>query len=181
MWLRDYVYIPLGGSRIGKLSHLRNLFITFFLAGIWHGASWNFIVWGVLHAILIIVEKLLKIDRPSKRSFFKTIRILLNFCLIILTMIPVRTEGLPEMLSVFNQISQIHWNDLYFAVVQYKISGAMIGILFLFIMEATIARNSIVAIINKPLLVIYSWAISVIILILLLGDNNGDAFFYFQF
>ncbi len=181
LWLRDYVYIPLGGSRIGKLSHLRNLFITFFLAGIWHGASWNFIVWGVLHAILIIVEKLLKIDRPSKRSFFKTIRILLNFCLIILTMIPVRTEGLPEMLSVFNQISQIHWNDLYFAVVQYKISGAMIGILFLFIMEATIARNSIVAIINKPLLVIYSWAISVIILILLLGDNNGDAFFYFQF
>ncbi len=182
LWLRDYVYIPLGGSRFGKLKHLRNLFITFFLAGIWHGASWNFVVWAIFHATLIIIEKLLKVKKPSRNLFFKTARITLNFSIIIITMmIPVRTSNIPEMVSVYEKIAHLNWNDLYFAVAQYKYSGAMIGIIFLFITEVTIAKNDIIGILTKPRYIQYTWSITAIILILLLGDNNGDAFFYFQF
>ena len=56
-WLRDYLYIPLGGNRSGKFMQYRNLFLTMFLGGLWHGSSWNFAIWGSLHGILLIVEK----------------------------------------------------------------------------------------------------------------------------
>lgn len=57
-WFRDYVYIPLGGNRCGKLKWLRNLAIVWFLTGMWHGASWNFIIWGVFFGVLLCLEKL---------------------------------------------------------------------------------------------------------------------------
>lgn len=60
-WFRDYLYIPLGGNRLGNLSTLRNLFIVWFLTGLWHGASWNFVVWGLYFGLFIALEKLLKI------------------------------------------------------------------------------------------------------------------------
>lgn len=62
-WFRDYVYIPLGGNRCSKLKHLRNLLIVWALTGFWHGASWNFIFWGLYFAVILIAEKyfLLKI------------------------------------------------------------------------------------------------------------------------
>ena len=53
-WFRDYLYIPLGGSRDGKLKALRNIFIIFIVSGFWHGANWTFIIWGLIHAILYI-------------------------------------------------------------------------------------------------------------------------------
>ncbi|WP_315168062.1 MBOAT family O-acyltransferase [Metaclostridioides mangenotii] len=56
-WFRDYVYIPLGGSRVSKFNLYRNLFIVWFLTGFWHGSSWNFIVWGLYYGILIALEK----------------------------------------------------------------------------------------------------------------------------
>lgn len=56
-WFREYVYIPLGGNRAGKLQTLKNMFIVWFLTGFWHGASWNFIIWGVVLFVLIAVEK----------------------------------------------------------------------------------------------------------------------------
>src|SRR4030095_998062 len=54
-WFRDYVYIPLGGNRWGWLTTYRNLFLTFFISGVWHGAAWTFLIWGVLHAIGILI------------------------------------------------------------------------------------------------------------------------------
>ncbi len=57
-WFRDYVYIPLGGNRVSKLKWLRNIFIVWALTGLWHGASWNFVLWGLLFAVLLVIEKL---------------------------------------------------------------------------------------------------------------------------
>ena len=57
-WFKDYVYIPLGGNRVSKIKHIRNIFIVWFLTGFWHGASWNFILWGLYFFILLIIEKL---------------------------------------------------------------------------------------------------------------------------
>lgn len=56
-WLRDYVYIPLGGNRVSSKTWIRNIFIVWFLTGFWHGASWNFIFWGLYFAIILIIEK----------------------------------------------------------------------------------------------------------------------------
>ena len=57
-WFRDYVYIPMGGNRVGTLKHLRNIFTVWFLTGFWHGADWNFIVWGLYFAVLLTLEKM---------------------------------------------------------------------------------------------------------------------------
>ena len=57
-WFRDYVYISLGGNRVSKIKHLRNILIVWLLTGIWHGASWNFIIWGLMFGIILIIEKL---------------------------------------------------------------------------------------------------------------------------
>ena len=62
-WLRDYLYVPLGGSRHGRLATYRNLFITMLLGGLWHGASWTFVVWGALHGTYLAVHKLLLGER----------------------------------------------------------------------------------------------------------------------
>ena len=56
-WFRDYVYIPLGGSRGGKFATYRNLFITFLVSGIWHGAAWTFAIWGILHALGVMLTR----------------------------------------------------------------------------------------------------------------------------
>ena len=57
-WFRDYVYIPLGGNRVSKIKHLRNILVVWLLTGIWHGASWNFVIWGLIFGIILIIEKL---------------------------------------------------------------------------------------------------------------------------
>lgn len=57
-WFRDYVYIPLGGNRVGKVRHIFNILLVWALTGFWHGASWNFLIWGLYYATLLLIEKL---------------------------------------------------------------------------------------------------------------------------
>jgi alginate O-acetyltransferase complex protein AlgI len=56
-WFRDYVYIPLGGNRVSKVKWVRNILVVWLLTGLWHGASWNFVVWGLMFAVLLLIEK----------------------------------------------------------------------------------------------------------------------------
>lgn len=58
-WFRDYVYIPLGGNRVSKIKHIRNLLIVWFLTGLWHGAAWNFVAWGLYYGVILIIERYL--------------------------------------------------------------------------------------------------------------------------
>lgn len=69
-WFRDYVYIPLGGNRHGKLVQYRNLLIVWFLTGLWHGANWNFIIWGLYFGIFLIIEKALFDKKVNIKSSF---------------------------------------------------------------------------------------------------------------
>ncbi|HEX3397426.1 MAG TPA: MBOAT family protein [Steroidobacteraceae bacterium] len=65
-WLRDYLYIPLGGNRGGEFARLRNVFITFLLGGLWHGAGWTFVIWGALHGTYVVINHLMiKFLRPA--------------------------------------------------------------------------------------------------------------------
>ena len=65
-WFRDYIYIPLGGNRVSKLKGFRNILIVWMLTGLWHGAAWNFILWGLFFGILLIIEKLFLEDFLKK-------------------------------------------------------------------------------------------------------------------
>ncbi len=65
-WFRDYVYIPLGGSRAGEVTWARNVLVTFLLSGLWHGASWNYVLWGLYHGVLLLLTRAHEILRPAK-------------------------------------------------------------------------------------------------------------------
>jgi len=80
-WLRDYLYIPLGGNRKGNGRTYINLIITMLLGGLWHGASWNFIVWGGYHGALLMAERYLGIALPQTR-LGKAVRITFNFIMV---------------------------------------------------------------------------------------------------
>jgi D-alanyl-lipoteichoic acid acyltransferase DltB (MBOAT superfamily) len=76
-WLRDYLYIPLGGSRHGRLATYRNLMLTMALGGLWHGAGWTFICWGVLHGLLLSADRaLFRADRDLRVSYWENAAIL---------------------------------------------------------------------------------------------------------
>ena len=67
-WFRDYVYIPLGGNRVSKSRHILNLFIVWLLTGIWHGANWTFIVWGLFYFLLLVIEKQTRFDKVLEKK-----------------------------------------------------------------------------------------------------------------
>ena len=76
-WFRDYVYIPLGGNRRGKWCQLRNILVVWFLTGFWHGAAWNFILWGLYFGLLLIAEKLWLLEKLQKHRIMAHIYVLL--------------------------------------------------------------------------------------------------------
>ena len=76
-WFRDYVYIPLGGSRVGKIRMLVNILIVWMLTGFWHGAEWNFILWGLYFAVLLVVEKVLLLKWLNNSKVISRIYVLL--------------------------------------------------------------------------------------------------------
>ena len=81
-WLKDYVYIPLGGSRCSKWRNCWNIFVTFLVSGIWHGANWTFIVWGIWHGVFQIIEKMLGQQKCNYGWLGKSIKIVVTFLLV---------------------------------------------------------------------------------------------------
>ncbi len=100
-WFRDYVYIPLGGNRVGKLKWLRNIVIVWFLTGFWHGAAWNFILWGLFFAVFLILEKF-GFEKILKKS-----NVIAHIYVIFLTLISFilfQTQDLPDAIRTIGQM-----------------------------------------------------------------------------
>lgn len=93
-WLRDYLYIPLGGNRFGRLFTMRNLFITMLLGGLWHGAAWNFILWGALHGALLILGRF--VPRPHLFGLGRVLAIIVTLHMVVLTFVLFRVENIED-------------------------------------------------------------------------------------
>jgi alginate O-acetyltransferase complex protein AlgI len=112
-WLRDYIYIPLGGSRCSKMRKYLNIFITFMVSGLWHGAAWTYIVWGMLHGFYQIIEDCL---RPVKRRFdakynvrtgttgYRVLRMIVTFILVDFAWIFFKSAGIGDALRFVQRI-----------------------------------------------------------------------------
>lgn len=102
-WLRDYLYIPLGGNRHGRLMTYRNLMLTMLLGGLWHGASWNFVVWGGYHGMLLSLERMFGIRRSAgdqRWPFFYPLRAVATFALVTIGWIFFRAPTFSDSLIV---------------------------------------------------------------------------------
>lgn len=118
-WFRDYVYIPLGGSRVGKWKIIRNTFVIFLLSGFWHGANWTFIAWGAYHALLFLPLILLGKNRKYTNqvaegrflpTWKETIQILCTFMFAVFGWIIFRATGMPSLLHYLEGMLQ--WGTL---------------------------------------------------------------------
>ena len=96
-WFREYLYIPLGGNRVSKLKWVRNIFIVWVCTGLWHGANWNFIVWGLYFGILLAIEKLFLGNLVAKLP--KIFRHVYTLCLVFFSFVIFYIESMPEMLT----------------------------------------------------------------------------------
>lgn len=95
-WFRDYVYIPLGGNRVGKVRWFLNIFIVWMLTGLWHGAAWNFIAWGLFFAILLILEKLFLLKGLKKLHVLNHVYVMI---LVIISFVFFDAASLKDALS----------------------------------------------------------------------------------
>ena len=103
-WLKDYVYIPLGGSRCSRLRNYWNIFVTFLVSGIWHGANWTFIVWGCMHGVCQIVEKMLGQQKCNYGWVGKTVKIIVTFLIVNFAWIFFRMPTLGDACGVIARI-----------------------------------------------------------------------------
>jgi D-alanyl-lipoteichoic acid acyltransferase DltB (MBOAT superfamily) len=92
-WLRDYLYIPLGGSRGARLFTYRNVLITMVLGGLWHGAAWTFVIWGAIHGVGLVLERLLRGDREPSSIVWVVARWLVTFHVVTLAWVFFRAES----------------------------------------------------------------------------------------
>lgn len=110
-FLRDYVYIPLGGSRCGRFRNLGNLIGTWLLTGLWHGAGWNFILWGLLHGVALVFERTLNAMVPGLKTWVpRPVAMILTFCFVTLAWVPFRAEQTQDILTIYNGLFSLeHW------------------------------------------------------------------------
>jgi D-alanyl-lipoteichoic acid acyltransferase DltB (MBOAT superfamily) len=108
-WFRDYVYIPLGGNRRGPLITYRNLFLTLFISGIWHGAAWTFVVWGGLHALGILVTRELERSAFYRQRVPRLAKQLATFAFVCFAWIFFRADSLSEAVLIIERIGAGSW------------------------------------------------------------------------
>ncbi|MGB7337830.1 MAG: MBOAT family protein [Phototrophicaceae bacterium] len=194
-WFRDYLYIPLGGNRVGLWRNLINLFIVFVVSGLWHGAGWTFIIWGVLHGLAIVLIGLLrhyKIDlMPGKSALMVLLRIIVTFIFVSFAWIFFRANSLADAhyivshLLIFDSSQNIiapFAEALLSEQIEFILSFLLIAILIGFdFFDARITLPRIFA--GIPMIFRWGAYYSLIAAVLFSGLYGAGAsqFIYFQF
>ena len=190
-WLRDYLYIPLGGNRNSSSRTYANLIIVMFLGGLWHGASWNFVIWGLLHGIYLAIHRAIlnRFPKLKLHPFFKStpgkiLSILTMQYFVLLAWIPFRVSDFDAMIYSIQKFVFIDFqteNTIDFLLTNHK-STIMIMILFVIQHFISYKKGNLVESITNVRLLYWSIFLAIIMLSIFffyIGDTND--FIYFQF
>lgn len=186
-WFKDYVYIPLGGNRKGKTKHIKNILIVFVLSGLWHGASWNFVIWGFLNALFILIFDyfLGKADKNIVKRIFTSLFISTLWAL---SLIFFRAQTFNDAITMFSHLGEVNKDIIYnFGLNSLEFSFTIKLLIAYVIFE--IFQEKFEQIYEKFISInfIFRWAvyISIIGIILFFGSYgiglNDNNFIYFQF
>ena len=182
-WLKDYVYIPLGGSRCSKLRNYWNIFVTFLVSGIWHGANWTFIVWGILHGVFQIIEKAIGQQKCEYGWFGKSIKIVITFLLVNFAWIFFRMPSVGDACGIINRIFDFNLPLSLNIKSMSTMALIVIGVIMLIIKDLTEEFTPRKFNLFNSKFLIIRWASYCIILsmILLFGVFGADQFIYANF
>ena len=183
-WFKDYVYIPLGGNRVNKLKWLRNLFIVWFLTGFWHGANWNFIIWGLYFGIILTIEKLFIGKYLEKTKIFKHIYSLI---IIIISFLIFNSNSINKIIISLKNMFNL--NNLEFTNQEtiYYLKNYLILLIISIISSTPLLKNTIKKINNTKYKIIIDILEPITYLTLLvlstafLIDESFNPFLYFRF
>ncbi|MDX1957109.1 MAG: MBOAT family O-acyltransferase [Leptospiraceae bacterium] len=186
-WLRDYVYFSLGGSKTGYIRHKFNLFFTMLLAGIWHGANWTYVVWGICLGCILIIETLYKDlikkyfpnkEETSSNIFITLASIFLTNMLVTLTTVIFRSKSLSHAYSIF--YNMFSFTDKEFIPWTLKVGLTSLIILYLgqWIGYQIFEKNKTFRV---PIALEFSLYIPLVLVISYLTNDNNVPFIYFQF
>ena len=180
-WLRDYLYIPLGGNKSGAIKTYRNLMITMLLGGLWHGAAWTFVVWGGLHGLFLMTERFLRKRITLKINAWNGMALaFLTYTMVNITWVFFRAQDFGSAMGILG--SMFGFAESGEMVLQYIDIYKVFIIISLLFLSHWFMRNSSVKELasNKPWwLVSIVWAAMLFLVIISLG--GGDQFIYFQF
>ncbi len=200
-WFMDYIYIPLGGNKKGTIRKCVNLFITFFVSGIWHGANWTFAIWGALHGIYLVMGVLIeKVIKRIMRVLHLEHNIIWNFCSIITTfllfsisLIIFRANTITDAIYIFRHLLDDvgQWTSIQYiyeiitsmGINLYELIIIVLSILFLMFAEIATGKYHVIDGIEKRNYVV-RMAFYVFVSVWVLSNgvfSNSGEFIYFQF
>lgn len=183
-WLTSYVYISLGGSHCRKVRQYFNIMVTFLVSGLWHGANWTFIVWGIIHGILQCFEKVIGLDPKGKLNqklnFLMPLRIVVTFLLVSTAWIFFRMPSIAEAWSVV--VNSFTFADGIFEEIPHP-SLILISICILMARELTeeFFPNKISLFSNKHMAVRWTIYLLFVVYIILFGVLDASQFIYVSF
>ena len=180
-WLKDYIYIPLGGSRCSKARNYRNIFITFLVSGIWHGANWTFIVWGCLHGLFQIIEKIIGQQKCKYGNLGKSIKIIVTFIFINFSWIYFRMPTFSDANSVICRIFDFSLPMTVYLGTMWSYIIIAISILFFKDFKDEFFPEHLTFVHNKRRWVRWCSYVSIVWLIMLAGVFGADQFIYANF
>ncbi|MFY8108641.1 MAG: MBOAT family O-acyltransferase, partial [Bacteroidia bacterium] len=191
-WFRDYLYIPLGGSRVSKLMGIRNVFIIFLVSGFWHGANWTFIIWGLFHALMFLPSFIVRSEKTELNSaasnpILQIGNILLTFVLVTIGWVIFRANNLTHAFEYFKAMFNFESGKIGFSSFLNPYDNQSLGVEFLNILALIIIEISIVKKAHNWLeRVSPNWMLIlqgciVAYIIINVPINKALSFIYFQF
>jgi D-alanyl-lipoteichoic acid acyltransferase DltB (MBOAT superfamily) len=190
-WFRDYIYIPLGGKYVSKARLYFNLFITFLISGLWHGASWTFVIWGALNGFYMILESMTsglrkniveKTKINNFPTFHKMLRVGTTFGLVCFGWIFFRAENLPSAIYIITHLFSGFTNILNLGLNKQDLFIAFMLILIMELIHLVQRKGGLRQMISeKPIWIRWALYFALILAILFLRAPEQAPFIYFQF
>jgi len=197
-WFKDYLYIPLGGSRVSKPRMFFNLIFVFVISGFWHGANYTFLIWGGIHGVVLIIEKLVYGNKRIKEfrngySFSNIFRIFLTYVIVLYAWVFFRAKNVHDAFYIIRNFFNFNLHDILLithsrgvenlfgmTTFDFFLSFFFIGLLLLF--DFLMQKKGLIGVINSlPLIVRWSIYISIFFIILWFGKFGMNQFIYYQF
>jgi alginate O-acetyltransferase complex protein AlgI len=178
-WLRDYLYIPLGGNRHGTVATYRNLIITMLLGGLWHGAGWNFILWGLYHGTLLAAHRAIDTRSSPAEGPFKAVKIAFTFLCVCIGWVLFRAESLNHVGVILHRMV-ILTEGQNFGSAEISIAlAAWIAVILGHLAGSHVHINSLVQRVPAP--IVATGMATIFLVVQVLMPHRGGAFIYFQF
>ena len=175
-WLKDYVYIPLGGSRCSKIKCYSNILITFLVSGVWHGANWTFVLWGFLHGLFQVIEKWMGFNKQGKTLLIIP-RVIITFLIVNLLWILFRVDSLNQFVDLLHKFLNPSHGDVLNETVSFNLRNILIVLVVDLLCEIGILRK----LLYRSVLIRWSIYIGLFTSILLFGVLDSGQFIYVSF